>query len=87
MKRSGERSIPFPFGGVHGKVEPSNCEANPFGCTIFFVKEGDAERIRSVKRSGERSIPLPFGGVHGEAEPGNCEANPSGRTIFEVISV
>ena len=39
MKRSGERSIPFPFGGVHGEAEPSNCEANPFGCTIFYLFE------------------------------------------------
>ena len=31
---------PLPFGGVHGEAEPSNCEANPFGCTIFFVKKG-----------------------------------------------
>ena len=58
MKRSGERSIPFPFGGVHGKVEPSNCEANPFGCTIFFVKEGayfrriDFKFIRWIKAEG-----------------------------------
>ena len=55
MKRSGERSIPIPFGGVHGEAEPSNCEANPFGCTIFFVKKGcrkdlkERETLRGAK--------------------------------------